>query len=92
MVSSLRKRAESKILPQVAYVFLHGSVEKFQIVQHVFSATNLLCSRPFALNLRMLNATIHGEHYGHYGTEPRKQIAMRSVEGEVIFIAEVCIE
>ncbi len=78
--SSLRRRSASKILPQVTDFFLDGSVSKLKIVQHT-EGNLTLSGTGFALHLRMLNAPIHSEHYGNYGTEPRKKIPVQRVKG-----------
>src|SRR3954454_7900358 len=85
--SSLRMRAGSKILPQVAHLVAHGSIGEFEILK---GCHDLLLRPDLFLNfgggcgglLRPVDAPQH-DAYRKYGTQPRKHVAPGAIEGDI---------
>src|SRR5208337_4655276 len=80
--SSLRMRAGSKILPQVARLVAHGSIGEFEIVQR-----HALLLRPgLTLNFEVKRWP-QGQANNpqtQYGTDPPKNVAVRGIEGHIV--------
>ena len=82
--SSRRRRAESKILPQIAHFVADRGVGKFEIAQHRFSLLGLslqvFCVREAEARVREQSVT-KAQSVG-------EEIAVAGVEGEVVLVAE----